>query len=155
MACRLGAAPAGLLLTPPACPHSLLPLPAAGDVVLPGLLAVFCRRFDLTHRLSLARGFFLPCIVGYGTGLLTTYCALWFSWFGDQGQPALLYLVPGTLGTVTLLALSRGQWQGLWSNDFDQLAGSSPRGSGGEQADRDAERVEAGLERLLPDGQRS
>ena len=123
--------------------------------MLPGLLAVFCRRFDLTHRFGLAGGYFLPCIVGYGTGLLTTYCALWFSWFGDQGQPALLYLVPGTLGTVTLLALSRGQWQGLWSNDFDQLAGSSPRGSGGEQADRDAERVEAGLERLLPDGLRS
>ena len=28
--------------------------------MLPGLLAFFCRRFDLTHRFSLAGGYFLP-----------------------------------------------------------------------------------------------
>ena len=38
-----------------------------------------------------------------GAGLALTYVALVFSWFGDQGQPALLYLVPCTLGTTLVL----------------------------------------------------
>lgn len=127
--------------------------------MLPGLLAVFCRRFDLSNRLPPARAYFPPCLAGYGAGLLLTYCALWFSWFGDQGQPALLYLVPCTLGTVSALALSRGQLGQLWSNDFD---GSNSLGSGqrsgevGEQGgsrrySSEADRLESGLERLLPD----
>lgn len=125
---------------------------AAGDVVLPGLLAVFCRRFDLTHRLGVARSYFLPCVLGYGAGLLVTYCALWFSWFGDEGQPALLYLVPGTLGTTSLLALARGQFSALWHNDFElALVGGMLRGDAA--AREAAERLEAGLERLLPPGE--
>lgn len=130
-----------------------MPHAPAGDVVLPGLLAVFCRRFDLSHRLPLSRAYFPPCVVGYGAGLLLTYCALWFSWFGDQGQPALLYLVPSTLGTTSLLALSREQFAALWSNDFE---GGSPQrsGSGETGADgspfRDAELEAGALERLLP-----
>ncbi|KAL4438186.1 hypothetical protein ABPG77_010547 [Micractinium sp. CCAP 211/92] len=131
-----------------------------GDVVLPGLLAVFCRRFDLSNRLPLSRAFFPPCLAGYGCGLLLTYCALWFSWFGDQGQPALLYLVPCTLGTVSALALSRGQVAQLWLNDFEGSNGlgsaqrSSDAGDAGEHGgsrrySSEADRLESGLERLL------
>lgn len=127
--------------------------PTAGDVVLPGLLAVFCRRFDLSQRLSLKQSYFLPCIVGYGAGMLTTYAALWFSWFGDQGQPALLYLVPATLGTISLLAASRGQLRLLWDNDFEPLG--LPRDQE-EQAAAAWEAAEAGAgvlqAQLLPDG---
>lgn len=32
-------------------------------------------------------GYFVPAVMGYGAGLLLTYVALMFSWFGDQGQP--------------------------------------------------------------------
>ncbi|PSC70351.1 signal peptide peptidase-like 3 [Micractinium conductrix] len=125
-----------------------------GDVVLPGLLVAFCRRFDLAGRLPAARGYFGPCCAGYGGGLLLTYCALWFSWFGDEGQPALLYLVPCTLGTVALLSASRGQLGALWSADLEGSAGIGGR-SGGGGGDglagmSEAERLEAGLERLLP-----
>merc|ERR1719336_3322080 len=31
-----------------------------------------------------------------------------------MGQPALLYLVPGTLGTTMCLALRRGEFPALW-----------------------------------------
>lgn len=129
--------------------------------MLPGLLAVFCRRFDLSNRLPPARAYFPPCLVGYAAGLLLTYCALWFSWFGDQGQPALLYLVPCTLGTVSALALSRKQLGKLWSNDFDgsQSLGSAQRdgsdeageSSSGRRFLSEADRLESGLERLLPE----
>ncbi|KAL4448488.1 hypothetical protein ABPG75_005707 [Micractinium tetrahymenae] len=132
-----------------------------GDVVLPGLLAVFCRRFDLSNRLPPARAYFPLCLAGYGAGLLLTYCALWFSWFGDQGQPALLYLVPCTLGTVSALGLSRGQLDQLWSNDFDGSGalGSAQRSGSGEVGEpggsrryaAEADRLESGLERLLPE----
>ena len=122
--------------------------------MLPGLLAVFCRRFDLSQRLPLAKGYFLPCVVGYGGGMLLTYAALWFSWFGDQGQPALLYLVPATLGSVSLLAAARGQFRLLWDNDFEPLGGSASS----RDVARQAEAMEAGAEpeaQLLPDSRSS
>lgn len=90
-----------------------------GDVVLPGLLAVFARRFDVLHGLSWAAGYCTPCVLGYAVGLGITYLALILSWFGDEGQPALLYLVPCTLGTVALLGWQRGQLTDLWHCDFE------------------------------------
>lgn len=132
----------------PRLPHLLL----TGDVVLPGLLAVFCRRFDISHRLPLRRGYFLPCVAGYGAGLLATYAALWFSLFGDEGQPALLYLVPGTLGTVSVLGFARGQFSTLWDNDFEEAGAAEERRAEAEAA-REAAALEGGLEStLLPSG---
>jgi minor histocompatibility antigen H13 len=31
-----------------------------------------------------------------------------------HGQPALLYLVPGVLGSLVITALSRGEWRDVW-----------------------------------------
>lgn len=121
--------------------------------MLPGLLAVFCRRFDISHWLPLRRGYFLPCVAGYGAGLLATYAALWFSLFGDEGQPALLYLVPGTLGTVSMLGFARGQFPALWDNDFE-AAGAAEEQLAEAEAAREAAALEGGgLEStLLPSG---
>lgn len=87
-----------------------------GDVILPGLLVALTRRLDIlmTASASAAGGalasssasasssavkqrgcyccgkastYFVPTVMGYGGGLLLTYVALMFSWFGDQGQP--------------------------------------------------------------------
>lgn len=60
------------------------------------------RRVDLDLHLAPLRSYFLPCLLSYGTGLVLTYLALMLSLFGDEGQPALMYLVPCTLGTVVL-----------------------------------------------------
>lgn len=72
-----------------------------GDVILPGLLVALMRRIDIMMASSSAGvmpsgkqagccahgGYFVPTVMGYGGGLLLTYVALMFSWFGDQGQP--------------------------------------------------------------------
>ena len=78
-----------------------------GDVLLPGLLGVYSRTFDLCHKLAAWHGYFWPNVFGYAVGLVLTYLALWFEVGGSQGQPALLYLVPCTLGLTLLLAWRR------------------------------------------------
>ncbi|KAI8468656.1 MAG: signal peptide peptidase-like protein [Monoraphidium minutum] len=90
-----------------------------GDIILPGLLVALMRRTDISLRLPWPRGYFAPSLAAYGAGLVLTYVALVFSWFGDQGQPALLYLVPCTLGTVLALTAARGDLRRLWDEDGD------------------------------------
>lgn len=125
--------------------------------MLPGLLAVFCRRFDLSLRLPVRASYLLPCVLGYAGGMLATYCALWFSWFGDQGQPALLYLVPGTLGTTLAMGTLRGQLGALWSCDFEAWAdeeyAAERRRRAAAAEEEQMREAEAGLEHhLMPSG---
>lgn len=60
-----------------------------GDVILPGLLVALTRRLDIAGKSSWHGGYYVASVMGYGAGLLLTYVALMFSWFGDQGQPAV------------------------------------------------------------------
>jgi signal peptide peptidase-like protein 2B len=83
-----------------------------GDILLPGLLVSFCLRYDWTARKSLLRGYFLWSTVGYGLGLFLTYVAL--NVMNGSGQPALLYIVPCTLGSVLSLGWWRGELKSLW-----------------------------------------
>ncbi len=55
-----------------------------GDVVLPGLLLVYTRVFDLQHHKGLCSSYFVPASVGYGVGLVLTYGALYLQLGGDQ-----------------------------------------------------------------------
>ncbi len=116
-----------------------------GDVILPGLLAVFAARLDAVRGLSWRCGYLVPVVAGYGVGLLLTYGALAFSIGGSQGQPALLYLVPCTLGCISLLGWWRGQFWELWH--CGREVGQQQQGRQAADA-----RLEAGLEseRLLP-----
>jgi signal peptide peptidase-like protein 2B len=83
-----------------------------GDVALPGLLVSYLRRYDiLGHRQGCA-GYFLPGLAGYFVGLCVTIVALFMM---EMAQPALLYLVPGTLGTTLALGACRGEISELWS----------------------------------------
>lgn len=47
------------------------------------------------------------------SGLFLTYLGLYL--MNGHGQPALLYLVPCTLGTCVLLASVRGELKNLWN----------------------------------------
>lgn len=85
-----------------------------GDIVLPGLLVVFTKIWDLKQKHTIMQGHFLPTISGYGLGLIVTYVALVYSIGGSQGQPALLWLVPCTLGAVLLSGTLRREWHALW-----------------------------------------
>mmetsp|Transcript_9472 Transcript_9472/g.22374 ORF Transcript_9472/g.22374 Transcript_9472/m.22374 type:complete len:142 (+) Transcript_9472:2-427(+) len=82
-----------------------------GDIALPGLLVSYLRRHDLMSHRKAFEGYFGPSLVGYFTGLCVTIAALTIM---KMGQPALLYLVPGTLGTSILLALWRQELSLLW-----------------------------------------
>lgn len=111
-----------------------------GDVILPGLLVAYTRRIDLDQRLTLLAGYFLPAAAAYAVGLVLTDVALVFSWFGDQGQPALLYLVPCTLGTVLARALWRRELGPLFRGGAGGKHGEheSDAGDGPERADVEA-----------------
>lgn len=84
-----------------------------GDILLPGLLIAFSLRYDLLAKKSLQAGYFLWAIIAYGLGLFITYVAL--NLMDGHGQPALLYIVPFTLGTLFMLGIKRGELNVLWA----------------------------------------
>jgi minor histocompatibility antigen H13 len=57
------------------------------------------------------RPYFWASMTGYVLGLLTT---LVFMHIYDHGQPALLYLVPGVLGSLFITGLVRGELWHMW-----------------------------------------
>ncbi|KAJ8477549.1 hypothetical protein OPV22_021276 [Ensete ventricosum] len=84
-----------------------------GDILLPGLLIAFSLRYDWAARKNLQTGYFLWSMVAYGSGLLITYVAL--NLMDGHGQPALLYIVPFTLGTLLTLGWRRGELTNLFT----------------------------------------
>uniref|UniRef100_A0A7S2WGZ6 PA domain-containing protein n=1 Tax=Eucampia antarctica TaxID=49252 RepID=A0A7S2WGZ6_9STRA len=99
-----------------------------GDIVLPGLLLSFTARYDEAKRLlgivrggngdTLVRcccngGYFVPVVIAYAIGLFMANAAVYLM---NYGQPALLYLVPCCLGTVSFLGWRRGELSDLWDN---------------------------------------
>ncbi|XP_020550358.1 signal peptide peptidase-like 2 [Sesamum indicum] len=84
-----------------------------GDILLPGLLVAFSLRYDWLANKSLRAGYFLWAMFAYGLGLLITYVAL--NLMDGHGQPALLYIVPFTLGTFLALGRKRGELKVLWT----------------------------------------
>ncbi|XP_050143025.1 signal peptide peptidase-like 5 isoform X1 [Malus sylvestris] len=83
-----------------------------GDVLFPGLLIVFTYRFDKENKKSAFNGYFPWLLIGYGIGLGLTYLGLYL--MNGNGQPALLYLVPCTLGVTVILGLIRRELKQLW-----------------------------------------
>ena len=83
-----------------------------GDIVLPGLLVAFAARCDAC---ALQRRCFPLMVCGYAVGLAMANVAV--AYFA-QGQPALLYLVPCTLGPF----LHAAQRDGTFA---DALAGAA------------------------------
>ncbi|XP_054781016.1 signal peptide peptidase-like 4 [Prosopis cineraria] len=84
-----------------------------GDIILPGLLVAFSLRYDWLAKKKLRAGYFLWAMSAYGLGLLITYVAL--NLMDGHGQPALLYIVPFTLGTFLSLGKKRGELKILWT----------------------------------------
>lgn len=81
-----------------------------GDVIIPGLLICHNHAFDL--RVNSKRAYYITTCIGYGLGLIITFVALALM---EQGQPALLYLVPCTLIPTFALGLFRKEVKLLWS----------------------------------------
>jgi hypothetical protein len=56
-------------------------------------------------------GYFPPLVLAYAVGLLMANVAVYLM---NMGQPALLYLVPCTLGTFSFMAWRRNELRGVW-----------------------------------------
>ncbi|OQR92219.1 signal peptide peptidase-like, aspartyl protease family A22B [Thraustotheca clavata] len=88
-----------------------------GDIVLPGLLLSFALRFDYTRRVHLKldanapNRFFLITSIGYAFGLAFANIAVVLM---KMGQPALLYLVPCTLGGIILTSYCSNDLHQMW-----------------------------------------
>ncbi|KAF9338507.1 Signal peptide peptidase-like 2A [Linnemannia elongata] len=133
-----------------------------GDVVLPGILVTFLRECDarLEEDLSLSSvmligmdstsarrtsalllpgssrkeggrrwSYYMTAIMGYAVGLELTFVAMMWS---NQGQPALLYLVPCTVIPVVLLASKRHELSLLW-NGWGGLDGEESEDEVGDE----------------------
>jgi hypothetical protein len=68
------------------------------------------RRFCFSCSLC-SGGYFPPLIIAYAIGLLMANMAVYLM---NMGQPALLYLVPMTLGTMSFMGWRRNELRGLW-----------------------------------------
>ena len=117
-----------------------------GDVVFPGLLVTMALRYDYAEiarrggprmwqnsRLQRFLGFdfmgyFPALIIAYACGLITTFAALLldFTIFNVKGQPALLYLVPFTVGTFMAVAKCRGELSDVWNVRWSEEDGAVP-----------------------------
>ena len=108
-----------------------------GDIVIPGIFVSLCLRFDVLKSIkierlsdsieqekkgkletnstvkfliqqvnSVSKNYFIAVIVGYLIAIITTVVIMIVF---DHGQPALLYLVPGCILSVMILALARSR----------------------------------------------
>ncbi|KAI4372603.1 hypothetical protein MLD38_010814 [Melastoma candidum] len=107
-----------------------------GDILLPGLLIAFSLRYDWLANKNLRAGYFLWGMLAYGLGLLVTYVAL--NLMDGHGQPALLYIVPFTLGTFLTLGRKRGDLKVLWmQGEPDRPCQHVRLHSGGNKSDEE------------------
>ncbi|XP_039933562.1 signal peptide peptidase-like 2A isoform X3 [Hirundo rustica] len=94
-------------------PFSLL---GFGDIIVPGLLVAYCRRFDVQTRSSSV--YYISCTIAYAVGMVLTFIVLALM---KMGQPALLYLVPCTLITSSLVAWRRKEMKKFWKGSSYQM----------------------------------
>lgn len=131
-----------------------------GDIIFPSLLLALVMRFDYfvrgtpctclrrlwrneSGRIEAMRpghAYFVVLLVGYGVGLALAFLfnMLGITINGVQGQPALLYLVPCTLGPLLVMSWCQGEFRELW--DGPNFSGDEEYASdGGSDADADAD----------------
>ncbi|XP_026418595.1 signal peptide peptidase-like 2 isoform X1 [Papaver somniferum] len=97
-----------------------------GDILFPGLLVAFAFRYDRSSKKGILNGYFLWLTIGYGIGLVLTYVGLYL--MDGHGQPALLYLVPCTLGVIIVLGWLRGELKHLWNYGSSESLSRDPLG---------------------------
>eukprot|EP00127_Corallochytrium_limacisporum_P005891 Clim_evm36s214 gene=Clim_evmTU36s214 len=91
-----------------------------GDVIVPGLVVALGYRFDrwlASQRRNAGTRqepwpiYLAVTTLGYVLGLGMTFIVLTVF---HHPQPALIYLLPGTIGSMMAVAVLRGQWRLLW-----------------------------------------
>lgn len=114
--------------------NSDMSLLGLGDIVIPGIFIALCLRYDFISRFnkktkdrsfekvyeffnSIPKPYFWSCIVGYITGMITTVLVMLIF---KRGQPALLYLVPGCVGSVLICAFVRREVKKVYHYNEDE-----------------------------------
>uniref|UniRef100_A0A8C9GNP4 Signal peptide peptidase-like 2A n=1 Tax=Piliocolobus tephrosceles TaxID=591936 RepID=A0A8C9GNP4_9PRIM len=87
-----------------------------GDIIVPGLLIAYCRRFDVQTGSSYI--YYVSSTVAYAIGMILTFVVLVLM---KKGQPALLYLVPCTLITASIVAWRRKDMKKFWKGNSYQM----------------------------------
>ncbi|XP_075818188.1 signal peptide peptidase-like 2A isoform X2 [Microtus pennsylvanicus] len=107
-----------------------------GDIIVPGLLIAYCRRFDVQTGSSSI--YYISSTIAYAVGMIITFVVLVLM---KKGQPALLYLVPCTLITASVVAWSRKEMKKFWKGSnyqvmehLDYSTNEESPGTTGEQA---------------------
>mmetsp|Transcript_19430 Transcript_19430/g.18547 ORF Transcript_19430/g.18547 Transcript_19430/m.18547 type:complete len:100 (+) Transcript_19430:875-1174(+) len=80
--------------------------------------------FLVTEANKSRKIYFIAVIIGYLIAIVTTVIIMLVF---DHGQPALLYLVPGCLGAVSLVALVRGEIKTV--KEFEENKFLDPEGT--------------------------
>merc|ERR1712232_1079412 len=86
-----------------------------GDIAIPGLLISMLLRYDYLKGAKRCSGYFTAGVIGYALGLVATFVSLYLM---KHGQPALLFLVPGTLLPTFFIAWRQGELEEFWNEDF-------------------------------------
>ncbi|KAK2491993.1 hypothetical protein MC885_005913, partial [Smutsia gigantea] len=86
-----------------------------GDIIVPGLLTAYCRRFDVQTGSSI---YYVSSTIAYAVGMILTFVVLVLM---KKGQPALLYLVPCTLITASIVAWRRKEMKKFWKGNGYQM----------------------------------
>lgn len=97
-----------------------------GDVLIPGLMLVFCARIDkvgfgkraeitlsTTKRFVTSNIYYFVAVIAYILGLLWTYVS--YVLMEGNGQPALLFILPSLYVSVSLTAMYLGDFEALWN----------------------------------------
>ncbi|XP_072479373.1 signal peptide peptidase-like 2A isoform X1 [Notamacropus eugenii] len=106
-----------------------------GDIIVPGLLVAYCRRFDIHVGSSI---YYVSCVIAYAVGMVLTFIVLMLM---KQGQPALLYLVPCTLITVVVVAWRRKEVKKIWKGNSYQIMENLDSGAGEENGTTDQQSI--------------
>lgn len=84
-----------------------------GDIILPGMVLSLALRFDYAPKTVGGANYFKKAAVGYAVGLAMANTAVALM---DMGQPALMYLVPTTLGTLIVSLRKNGSdFRAMWT----------------------------------------
>ena len=105
-------------------------------------------------RVLSAGGYYPWAICGYGVGLMVTQAANVYGWtFNNvQGQPALLYLVPGVLLTQIGRALACNELSAMWHGGALVSGGGGPASDSGSESAADETKSTARLLHRTRDG---
>ena len=121
-----------------------------GDIVIPGVYVALMLRFDIYLYKKAKKDisqfgftfknmkYFIITFIFYNLGIIITLSSMYFF---NHAQPALLYLVPCTLLSSTLLAFQQKDFKELWKFNEEKLDEEEDEEEEDEEEDKKEEKV--------------